>query len=137
MNKVEWLLQSMTLEEKLGQLNLVTAGQSVTGPCVGGDATQDIRAGRVGGVFNLWGRDVIASAQRLAVEDTRLGVPLLFGLDVLHGYRTIFPIPLAEAGIFDQATWERTACAAALEAACDGINMTFAPMLDVARDPRR
>lgn len=136
MNKVEWLMQSMTLEEKLGQLNLVTAGQSVTGPVVGGDATENIRAGRVGGVFNLWGREAVANAQRLAVEETRLGVPLLFGLDVLHGHRTIFPIPLAEAGIFDPRTWERTARAAAFEAACDGINLTFAPMLDIARDLR-
>lgn len=136
MNKVERLMQSMTLGEKLGQLNLVTAGQSVTGPVVGGDATEDICAGRVGGVFNLWGREAVAKTQRLAVEETRLGVPLLFGLDVLHGHRTIFPIPIAEAGIFDPLTWERTARAAALEAACDGINLTFAPMLDIARDPR-
>ncbi|MBM3578814.1 MAG: beta-glucosidase [Alphaproteobacteria bacterium] len=136
MNKVERLMQSMTLEEKLGQLNLVTAGRMITGPTVGGDATEDIRAGRVGGVFNLWGREAVANAQRLAVEETRLGVPLLFGLDILHGHRTIFPIPIAEAGIFDPLIWERTARAAALEAACEGINMTFAPMLDIARDPR-
>ncbi|MBM3553661.1 MAG: beta-glucosidase [Alphaproteobacteria bacterium] len=136
MSRIDCLLRAMTLEEKLGQLNLVTAGQAVTGPVVCGDTTKDIGAGRVGGVFNLWGRDALARAQRCAVEETRLGVPLLFGLDVLHGYRTIFPIPLAETGAFDSRLWERTARAAALEAASEGIHLTFAPMLDVSRDPR-
>jgi len=136
MSRIESLLRAMTLEEKLGQLNLVAAGQSVTGPIVPGATTQDIGAGRVGGVFNLYGRDAIARTQRLAVEETRLGVPLIFGLDILHGYRTIFPIPLAEAGAFDPLLWERTARASALEAACAGIHLTFAPMLDVSRDPR-
>ena len=136
MSRIESLLRAMTLEEKLGQLNLVTAGQAVTGPIVPGETTQDIRAGRVGGVFNLYGRDVVARTQRLAVEETRLGVPLIFGLDILHGYRTIFPIPLAEAGAFDPLLWERTARASAFEAAGEGIHLTFAPMLDVSRDPR-
>lgn len=136
MSRIESLLRAMTLEEKLGQLNLVTAGQAVTGPTVPGETTQDIRAGRVGGVFNLYGRDVVARTQRLAVEETRLGVPLIFGLDILHGYRAIFPIPLAEAGAFDPLLWERTARASALEAAGEGIHLTFAPMLDVSRDPR-
>lgn len=136
MSRVEALLRAMTLEEKLGQLNLATAGQTVTGPLVGDANVEDIRAGRVGGVFNLWGRDAIAAAQRLAVGETRLGVPLLFGLDVLHGHRTIFPIPLAEAGAFDPGLWAGAARAAALEAALDGVSLTFAPMLDVARDPR-
>lgn len=136
MARIDSLLRAMTLEEKLGQLNLVTASQTVTGPIVAGEITEDIRAGRVGGVFNLWGREVVMRAQRLAVEETRLGVPLLFGLDVLHGHRTIFPIPLAEAGAFDADLWERTARAAACEAASEGVCLTFAPMLDVARDPR-
>lgn len=136
MSRIDSLLRAMTLEEKLGQLNLVTASQTVTGPIVAGDMTEDIRAGRVGGVFNLWGREVVTRAQRRAVEETRLEIPLFFGLDVLHGHRTIFPIPLAEAGAFDAGLWERTARVAALEAAGDGVCLTFAPMLDVARDPR-
>ncbi|MBG0800745.1 glycoside hydrolase family 3 C-terminal domain-containing protein [Methylocystis sp. H4A] len=136
MSRIESLLRAMTLEEKLGQLNLVTAGQVATGPIVPGETTQDIRAGLVGGVFNLWGPDVVARTQRLAVEETRLGVPLIFGLDILHGYRTIFPVPLAETGAFDPLLWERTARASALEAACEGIHLSFAPMLDVSRDPR-
>jgi len=136
LSRIDCLLRAMTLEEKLGQLNLVTAGQAVTGPVVCADTTKDICAGRVGGVFNLWGLDALMHTQRCAVEETRLGVPLLFGLDVLHGYRTIFPIPLAEAGAFDSRLWERTARAAALEAASEGIHLTFAPMLDVSRDPR-
>ncbi|MEF3366170.1 glycoside hydrolase family 3 N-terminal domain-containing protein [Methylocystis sp. 9N] len=136
MARIDSLLRAMTLEEKLGQLNLVTANQTVTGPIVAGEMPQDIRAGRVGGVFNLWGRETATGAQRLAVEETRLGVPLLFGLDVLHGHRTIFPIPLAEAGAFDESLWEHTARVAAFEAANEGVCLTFAPMLDVARDPR-
>lgn len=136
MDLIDSLLAAMTLEEKIGQLNLVAAGQAVTGPALGGNASEDIRAGRVGGILNLWGRDATAAIQKLAVEETRLAVPLLFGLDVLHGQETIFPIPLAEAGLFDPLLWERTARAAATEAANDGITLTFAPMLDISRDPR-
>jgi beta-glucosidase len=136
MDKIDALLAEMTLEEKLGQLNLVTAGQAVTGPVGSGDMTENLRAGRIGGAFNFLDRDAIRAAQKIAVEETRLGVPLFFGLDVLHGHRTIFPVPLAEAGAFDPALWERTARAAAMEAASDGIDLTFAPMLDIARDPR-
>ena len=84
--------------------------------------TENIRAGRIGGVFNLWGREAVAAVQKLAVEESRLAVPLFFGLDVLHGHKTVFPIPLAEAGVFDPLLWERTARAAAIEAASDGIN---------------
>ncbi|QGM47477.1 glycoside hydrolase family 3 N-terminal domain-containing protein [Methylocystis heyeri] len=133
---IERLLSEMTLDEKIGQLNLVTAGQAVTGPIGNGDISENIRAGFVGGVLNIWGRDEIRAAQRLATEETRLGIPLFFGLDVLHGYKTIFPIPLAEAGLFDPLAWERSARVAAAEAAADGLDLTFAPMLDVARDPR-
>ncbi len=136
MSLVETLIAKMTIAEKVGQLNLVTAGQAVTGPAQAGDFRANVRAGHVGGVFNLWGRDAIESVQKQAVQGARLGVPLFFGLDVLHGHRTIFPIPLAEAGLFDPPFWERTARAAAIEAAADGIDLTFAPMLDVARDPR-
>jgi beta-glucosidase len=136
MNLIDSLLATMTLEEKIGQLNMVAAGQAVTGPILGGEVTENIRAGRIGGVLNLWGREAIEAVQKLAVEETRLAIPLLFGLDVLHGHKTIFPIPLAEAGLFDPLLWERTARAAALEAAGDGIALTFAPMLDITRDPR-
>lgn len=136
MDRVEALLAQMTIEEKVGQLNLATAGQLVTGPQGAGDVVENIRAGNVGAVFNIWGRDAHLELQKCAVEETRLGVPLFFGLDVLHGHRTIFPIPLAEACVFDPSLWERTAHAAAQEAACDGIDLTFAPMLDVSRDPR-
>jgi beta-glucosidase len=136
MLRIDALLRSMTLEEKLGQLNLATAHQAVTGPETGAEIDALTWAGRLGGVFNLWGRAAVMTAQRRAVEETRLGIPLFFGLDVLHGHRTIFPIPLAEAGSFDPELWTRTARAAAREAAADGVMLTFAPMLDVARDPR-
>lgn len=136
MLRIDALLRSMTLEEKLGQLNLATARQAVTGPEAGDEIDVLTRAGRLGGVFNLWGRAAVMTAQRRAVEEARLGIPLFFGLDVLHGHRTIFPIPLAEAGSFDTELWTRTARAAAREAAADGVMLTFAPMLDVARDPR-
>jgi beta-glucosidase len=136
MGRVESLLSQMTVREKVGQLNLVTAGQVVTGPSGSGDVMANIRAGNVGGVFNIWGREAVAVLQKAAVEESRLGVPLFFGLDVLHGFRTIFPVPLAEAGAFDPLLWEETARAAAEEAAAEGIDLTFAPMLDICRDPR-
>jgi beta-glucosidase len=126
----------MSIAEKVGQLNLVTAGQVVTGPSGSGDVMANIRAGNVGGVFNLWGREAVSAMQKAAVEESRLGAPLFFGLDVLHGFRTIFPVPLAEAGAFDPGLWEETARVAAEEASSQGIDLTFAPMLDVCRDPR-
>jgi beta-glucosidase len=133
---IETLLEAMTLEEKIGQLTLVSAGWAVTGPQVSGDYMAALRAGRIGAISNLWGAEETRAVQRVAVEETRLGIPLLFAFDVIHGHRTIFPIPLAEAAAFDPVLWERTARAAAIEAAADGLNLTFAPMLDVARDPR-
>ncbi|ARN83701.1 glycoside hydrolase family 3 N-terminal domain-containing protein [Methylocystis bryophila] len=136
MISIDQLLSEMTLEEKIGQLNLITVDQAVTGSVGSDDMIANIRAGRIGGVFNVWGREKITRLQKLAVEETRLGLPLLFGMDVLHGQQTIFPVPLAEASAFDADLWERTARAAACEAAADGIDLTFAPMLDVARDPR-
>lgn len=136
MGRVESLLSKMTLQEKVGQLNLVTAGQVVTGPSGSGDVMANIRAGNVGGVLNIWGREAVAVLQKAAVEESRLGVPLFFGLDVLHGFRTIFPVPLAEASAFDPLLWEETARAAAEEAAAEGVDLTFAPMLDICRDPR-
>jgi beta-glucosidase len=130
------ILNEMTLAEKIGQLTMVTAGYATTGPIVAGDTTTALKAGRIGSLFNLWGRDAVCAAQRRAVEETRLGIPLFFGLDVIHGFRTIFPIPLAEAGAFDVELWERTAMEAAAEAAAEGIDLTFTPMLDIGRDPR-
>ena len=126
----------MTLEEKLGQLTILSADFTVTGPTWSRHVAADVRAGRVGSLFNLWGRDAVRAAQRAAVEETRLGIPLFFGLDVIHGFRTIFPIPLAEAGAFDPALWQATARHAAEEAVAAGLDLTFAPMLDIARDPR-
>ena len=134
--RIEDLLAELTLEEKLGQMTLVSAGQAVTGPEGPLDHLAAIRAGRVGAVVNLWGREEVREAQRLALEETRLGIPLLFTFDLIHGHRTVFPIPLAEAAAFDPGLWEKTARAGALEGAADGLSLTFAPMLDVARDPR-
>jgi beta-glucosidase len=134
--RIDALLEAMTLEEKIGQMTLVSAGWAVTGPQVSGDYMTALRAGRVGGISNLWGPEQTREVQRVAVEETRLGIPLLFAFDVIHGHRTIFPIPFAEAAAFDPALWERTARAAASEAAADGLMVAFAPMLDVARDPR-
>ena len=136
MNRIDKLMTAMTLEEKIGQLSMVSAGYAVTGPVLAGDATEGVRSGRIGNLLNLWGAERVRAIQKIAVEKTRLGIPLLVGFDVLHGHRTIFPIPLAEAALFDPPLWERTAREAAIEAARDGIAMTFAPMLDVARDPR-
>ncbi|MGH8231709.1 MAG: glycoside hydrolase family 3 N-terminal domain-containing protein [Steroidobacteraceae bacterium] len=126
----------MTLAEKLGQLTMTAAGYAVTGPVIAGDSTAAIRAGTIGNLLNLFGADRVHELQRIAVEESRLGIPLLFALDVIHGHRTLFPIPLAEAALFDPAAWALSASEAAAEAAADGIAMTFAPMLDVSRDPR-
>src|SRR5919106_2836775 len=135
-SRIDALLEAMTLEEKIGQMTLVSAGWAVTGPQVSGDYMTALRAGQIGGISNLWGPEPTREVQRVAVEETRLGVPLLFAFDVIHGHRTIFPIPFAEAAAFDPDLWERTARAAATEAAADGLMVAFAPMLDIARDPR-
>ena len=136
MDLIDSLVANMTLAEKIGQLNMVTAGQAITGPVGGGDLEKNLRVGNIGSVLNLWGREATSALQKIALEETRLAIPLLFGLDILHGHKTIFPIPLAEAAAFDPILWERTARAAAIEAANDGVALTFAPMLDIARDPR-
>jgi beta-glucosidase len=125
------LLRQMTLEEKLGQLNLLSA-EGRASP----QQLQLVRAGRLGGLFNVIGAENTTPVQRIAVTESRLKIPLLFGLDVIHGYRTIFPIPLGEASAFDPEAAEATARAAGLEAAAAGINWTYAPMVDIARDPR-
>ncbi|MBV8974571.1 MAG: beta-glucosidase, partial [Sinobacteraceae bacterium] len=126
----------MTVAEKIGQLSMAPSFRAVTGPGAPGELEEGVRSGRIGNVLNLWGRGQVGALQRLAVQQSRLGIPLLIGLDVIHGHRTIFPVPLAEAGLFDPDMWERTARAAAAEAAADGVSLTFAPMVDVARDPR-
>jgi beta-glucosidase len=136
MSRIEALISEMTLAEKLGQLTMSAAGYTVTGPVVAADCTDAVRAGTVGNLLNLFGAERVHAMQRLAVEESRLGIPLLIGLDVVHGYRTLFPVALAETALFDPHTWMLTARAAAREAAAGGISMTFAPMLDVARDPR-
>jgi beta-glucosidase len=136
MTRIDKLLAAMTLEEKIGQLNMVATGHTVTGPVLASGVTEGIRAGRIGSLINIWGAREVHAVQKIAVEKTRLGIPLLIGFDVLHGHKTIFPIPLAEAASFDPPLWERSAREAAIEAAADGISMIFAPMLDIARDPR-
>jgi beta-glucosidase len=136
MGRIDKLMATMTVEEKIGQLNMVAASRVITGPGELRDLQEGIRTGRIGNLLNLWGADETRAVQRLAVEESRLGVPLLMGLDVIHGHHTIFPVPLAEACLFAPDLWEKTARAAAEEAAADGVALTFAPMLDVARDPR-
>lgn len=129
------LLASMTLPEKLGQLTMVGADWHADGPRLGPVARRAIEGGRAGSILGLWGREAVTDAQSLARE-AQHGIGLLIGFDVLHGHRTIGPVPLAEAGAFDPELWAETARLAAAEAAADGVNLTFAPMLDVARDPR-
>ncbi|MBS0448986.1 MAG: glycoside hydrolase family 3 C-terminal domain-containing protein [Proteobacteria bacterium] len=136
MNRIDGLLSRMTLAEKLGQLTMTASSYAVTGPVIAGDSTQSIIDGTIGNLLNMVGPGPTHEMQRLAVERSRLGIPLLIGLDIIHGHRTLFPIPLAEAGIFDEAVWERTAREAAREGAADGLALTFAPMLDVSRDLR-
>ncbi|MDR6856061.1 glycoside hydrolase family 3 N-terminal domain-containing protein [Variovorax guangxiensis] len=136
MSRIDTLMARMTLSEKLGQLTMTASSYTVTGPVLAGDSTQSIIDGSVGNLLNMVGAGPVHEMQRLAVEKSRLGIPLLIGLDIIHGHRTLFPIPPAEAGIFDETLWERTAREAAREGAADGLAMTFAPMLDVSRDPR-
>src|SRR6266496_1487115 len=129
--RIDSLLAAMTLEEKLGQLNLLSANGQASP-----QQLQLVRAGKLGGLFNVIGAENTTPVQRIAVTESRLKIPLLFGLDVIHGYRTIFPIPLGEASSFDPEVAEATARAAGVEAAAAGINWTYAPMVDIARDPR-
>jgi beta-glucosidase len=136
MNRVESLIGRMTLAEKLGQLTMTAAGLAVTGPVIAGDSTDSIKNGTLGNLLNIFGAEHIFKMQRLAVNESRLGIPLLIGLDILHGHRILFPIPLGEASLFDSEAWTLTARESAKEAAADGLTMVFAPMLDVARDPR-
>lgn len=134
-SRIDELLARMTLEEKAGQLTQWGAQQTPTGPKVRQGGEEDIRRGRVGSILGAYGVDGTHRLQRLALE-SRLHIPLLFAFDVLHGFRTVFPVPLAEAASFDPALAERCARAAAVEAAAHGLHWTFAPMLDIGRDPR-
>ena len=136
MSRVEELIARMTLAEKLGQLTMTASSYAVTGPVIAGDSTEGIKSGAIGNLLNMVGYAHVQEMQTLAVHGSRLGIPLLIGLDILHGHRILFPIPLGEAAIFDEAVWELTAREAAIEAAADGLAMTFAPMVDIARDPR-
>ncbi len=130
------LIGRMTLEEKLGQLTQYSGAWAVTGPAVPQGGEAEVRAGRVGSYLNVYGAEATCAAQRIAVEESRLGIPLIFAHDVIHGFRTVFPTPLAEAAAWDPALAERTARVAAREAASAGLHWTFAPMVDLARDPR-
>jgi beta-glucosidase len=130
------LMKKMTLEEKIGQLNLVTPGGAVTGAVVSKDVDDKIRKGQVGGLFGITGPDKIRRAQEIAVNNSRLHIPLLFGLDVIHGHRTIFPIPLGLSSSWDTAMIKKSARIAANEATADGLNWVYSPMVDIARDPR-
>lgn len=135
--EVEALLQKMTLEEKIGQLNLVTPGGGVaTGEVVSKNVEAKIKAGQVGGLFGVAGPDKVRVAQELAVKESRLGIPLLIGSDVIHGYKTTYPIPLGLSSSWDMELVGQAAQMAAKEATADGINWNFSPMVDIARDPR-
>lgn len=130
------LISKMTLGEKLGQLNLPTAGDITTGQANSSDIGKKIEEGKVGGLFNIKTVQKIKDVQRIAVEKSRLKIPLLFGMDVIHGYETTFPIPLGLSCTWDMKLIEQTAQIAAKEASADGINWTFSPMVDLSRDPR-
>ena len=133
---IEDLMKKMTLEEKIGQLTLFSSGYDITGSTMHENYASDIKAGRVGAVFNAFGVKFTTELQKIAVEETRLGIPLLFGYDVIHGHRTIFPIPLGETASWDMDYIEKSARIAAIEATSEGLHWTFAPMIDVTRDPR-
>jgi beta-glucosidase len=130
------LMQKMTVEEKIGQLNLVTPGGTVTGSVVSKDVDNKIRNGQVGSLFGITGPDKIRKAQEIAVNNSRLHIPLIFGLDVIHGHRTIFPIPLGLSCSWNLDMIEKSAGIAASEATADGLSWVYSPMVDIARDPR-
>lgn len=131
------LLSQMTIEEKIGQTVLYTSGYDIiTGPTVDPNYKEYLKNGMVGGIFNAVGADYTRSLQTIAVEETRLGIPLIFGYDVIHGQRTIFPIPLAESCSWDLDAIECSARIAATEATAEGVNWIYAPMVDISRDPR-
>lgn len=130
------LIAKMTLQEKVGQLTLLTSDWESTGPTMREGYKQDIAAGRVGSIFNAYTAKYTRELQQMAVEGTRLGIPLLFGYDVIHGHRTIFPISLGEAASWDLEAIEKSARVSAQEASAEGLHWTFSPMVDIARDAR-
>src|SRR5690606_22346737 len=133
---IDGLMSKMTIEEKIGQLNLVTAGEATTGSVVSTDVESKIKAGNIGGIFSMTSPARIRKAQELAVKESRLKIPIIFGMDVIHGYKTIFPIPLGLAATWDMPLIQKTARVAAVEASADGLNWTFSPMVDISRDAR-
>ncbi len=136
MARVDSVLRLMTLEEKVGQMNLLTSDWDVTGPSIRTDYIDLIKSGRVGNIFNAYTAEYTRKLQQTAVEGTRLGIPLMFGYDVIHGHRTIFPISLGEAASWDLDAVETSARVAAAEASASGVHWTFAPMVDICFDPR-
>jgi beta-glucosidase len=134
--KVDSLLSIMTLEEKIGQLTLYTSDMDQTGAFLRPEYKKDIEAGNVGAIFNAYGAEYTRKLQEMAVSETRLGIPLLFGYDVIHGHRTIFPVPLAEASSWNMDLIQKSAETAAREATAEGLHWTFAPMVDISREPR-
>ncbi len=133
---IDSLINVMTLDEKIGQMTLYTSGWDTTGPTLNDQYKVELKAGRVGALFNAHTVAYNRELQRIAVEETNLGIPLLFGYDVIHGHKTIFPIPLAESCTWDLDLIRETARLSAKEATASGLNWTFNPMVDVARDPR-
>ena len=133
---IDNLMGKMTLQEKIGQLNLPVSGEIVTGQAKSSDVAGKIRKGQVGGLFNVKGVENIREVQKIAIEQSRLKIPLLFGMDVIHGYETVFPIPLALSCSWDMEAIKESARIAAKESSADGICWTFSPMVDICRDPR-
>jgi beta-glucosidase len=134
--RIDSLMNLMTLEDKIGQLNLPSAGAFTTGTAESSDIAKKIMEGKVGGLFNIKTVAKIREMQKIAVEKSRLKIPLIFGMDVIHGYESVFPIPLGLSCSWDMQLIERSARIAAIEASADGINWTFSPMVDISRDPR-
>jgi beta-glucosidase len=133
---IDALMKKMTLEEKIGQLNLPGSGDIVTGQASNSDIGKKIKEGKVGGLFNIKSVEKIRAVQKVAIEESRLKIPMIFGMDVIHGYETVFPIPLGLSCSWDMNLIEQSARVAAQEASADGINWTFSPMVDICRDPR-
>ena len=133
---IDNLMKQMTIEEKIGQLNLLTPGGAVTGEVVSKDVESKIKQGKVGGIFGIRGADKTRAAQEIAVNNSRLKIPLIIGMDVIHGHQTLFPIPLGLSCTWDMELIKESARLAAREATADGIMWTFSPMVDIARDPR-
>ena len=133
---IDALMKKMTVDEKIGQLNLPGSGDIVTGQASNSDIAKKIKEGKVGGLFNIKGVEKIIEVQRVAVEESRLKIPMIFGMDVIHGYQTTFPIPLGLSCSWNMQAVEQSARIAATEASAEGICWTFSPMVDIARDPR-